>query len=195
MRCRDAKQWLAAQRDGNLAESEASKLEGHLQQCPVCRALEQRQGRLDTLLTSERQMASLLVSPPPASSTISTERIMQAVQQQRQISRQLQDIREHQQTRLARFQTVGPTLAAIIFFTLGSIPLLVLALVIIQPDLLIKALAWLNDVIAILAALMPYLQAGLETITGNNWLMASIALVFVLMMGVWLRLMRYPQEA
>ena len=88
MRCRDAKVWLTAQRDNDLARSEISTLQEHLKHCVVCRTHEERQKRLDTLL---HVPASRMYS------RISTERIMRAVEQQRRITQQLVDIRAVEQ--------------------------------------------------------------------------------------------------
>ncbi len=33
MRCREAKQWLAARRDGDLTQAETDTLQQHLQEC------------------------------------------------------------------------------------------------------------------------------------------------------------------
>ncbi|HLQ27600.1 MAG TPA: zf-HC2 domain-containing protein [Ktedonobacteraceae bacterium] len=186
MRCSDAKRWLAARRDGELAESDALNLQEHLKQCPACRAHEQR---LQCLYT-------LLLSPTPRSySSISTERIMLAVQHQKRITQQLEDIRKQQRLRIARMRVVGTPLAAITFFMLGSIPLLLLALTIVQPDLLVKTLSLLSDVIDVLIVLAQILQTGLTLVTHDNRLLLGVAFVLVVMMGMWLRLMRHPQEA
>src|SRR5207248_6212877 len=131
MPCRDAKLWLATQRDGDLTESDALALEEHLKHCPACRAYEQRLRCLNTLL---------LTPVPRMYSSISTERIMLAVQQQKRISQQLEDIRTQQRSRMARMGVVGAPLAAMALFTLVSIPLLLLALTIVQPDLLEQTL-------------------------------------------------------
>ena len=200
MRCRDAKKRLAAQRDGDLVQSDVMALQEHLKQCPVCHAAEQRQQRLDTLLCTSTPMERLQGPSSPSQpglpiQSISTEQIILAVQQQRRITQQLEDIRAQQQFRIARWRVVGPSLVAITFFTLGSIPLLLLAIAIVQPDLLVNTLSLLSDGISVLVARAPYLQAGLAIVTRNNWLLASIAFIFVVMMGMWLRLMRYPQEA
>ncbi|MFL5626345.1 MAG: zf-HC2 domain-containing protein [Ktedonobacteraceae bacterium] len=186
MRCRDARLWLAAQRDGDLVEADELKLQEHLKQCPACRTFEQRQHFLNTLL----------LSPTPRSySSISTERIMLAVERQQRISRQLQDIHAQQQSRIARMRGIGAFLAAITFFTLGSIPLLLLALTIVQPDLLEKTLSLLGDGVGALIVFAEYLQTGLTLVSSDNRLLLSTALVVVVMMGMWLRLMRHPQQA
>jgi len=187
MRCRDAKLWLAAQREGDLARPDALALQEHLKHCPACRAYEQRLGYLNTLL---------LTPPAPRKHpSISTERIMLAVEQRKQISRQLEDIRTQQQTRMARMRVVGAPLAAMALFTLVSIPLLVLALAIVQPDLLGQTLPLLSDVVGVLIVLAEFFQVGLKLITEDNWLLLGVAFVLVVMMGMWLRLMRHPQEA
>ena len=186
MRCRDAKLWLAAQRDGDLAPSDASALQEHLKQCTACRAFEQRLAGLNILLQA---------STPRTYSSISTERILLAVQRQRRISQQLEDIRTQQQFRMARMRVVVAPLAAITFFTLGSIPLLLLALTIVQPKLLEQTLSLLSNVVDMLILLAQYLQTGLTLITRDNRLLLGVALILVVMMGMWLRLMRHPQEA
>ncbi|MFL5586697.1 MAG: zf-HC2 domain-containing protein [Ktedonobacteraceae bacterium] len=186
MPCRDAKLWLAAQRDGNLTESDALAFEEHLEHCSACRAYEQRLRCLNTLL---------LTPAPPMYSSISTERIMLAVQQQKRISQQLEDIRTQQRSRMARMGAVGVPLAAIILFTLVSFPLLLLALAILQPDLLEQTLPLLGDIVGVLIVLAQYFQAGLTLITQDNRLLLGVAFVLVVMMGMWLRLMRHPQGA
>jgi len=186
MPCCDAKLWLAAQRDGDLTEPDALALEEHLKHCPVCRAYEQRLRSLNTLL---------LTPAPRVYSSISTERIMLAVQQQKRISQQLEDIRTQQRSRMARMGAVGVPLAAIILFTLVSFPLLLLALAILQPDLLEQTLPLLGDIVGVLIVLAEFFQVGLKLITEDNWLLLGVAFVLVVMMGMWLRLMRYPQEA
>ena len=186
MPCRDAKLWLAVQRDGNLTESDALALEGHLEHCSACRAYEQRLRCLNTLL---------LTPAPRMYSSISTERIMLAVQQQKRISQQLEDIRTQQRSRMARMGAVGAPLAAIILFTLVSFPLLLLALAILQPDLLEQTLPLLSDIVGVLIVLAQYFQAGLTIITRDDRLLLGVAFVLVVMMGMWLRLMRHPQEA
>ncbi|TMC22215.1 MAG: hypothetical protein E6J33_02945 [Chloroflexi bacterium] len=186
MPCRDAKLWLAAQRDGDLTESDALALEEHLKHCPVCRAYEQRLRSLNTLL---------LTPAPRVYSSISTERIMLAVQQQKRISQQLEDIRTQQRSRMARMGVVGAPLAAITLFTLVSFPLLLLALAILQPDLLGQTFPLLSDLVGVLIVLVQYFQAGLTIITRDNRLLLGVAFVLVIMMGMWLRLMRHPQGA
>lgn len=120
---------------------------------------------------------------------------MQAVLQQSRIIQQLEELHAQQQLRMARLRTIGTLLAAIGFFTLGSLPLLVLAIAIIQTDLVVKALSLLSSSIDILFVIGQYLQLGLTLVTHNNWLLSFVAFSVVVMMGMWLRLMRPPQEA
>ncbi|MBV9691968.1 MAG: zf-HC2 domain-containing protein [Ktedonobacteraceae bacterium] len=186
MRCRDAKQLLTARRDSNLTRSDEVTLQEHLHYCQPCRATEQQQQHLDTLLST---------SAPRICNSIPTEKIMLAIQQQRRISQQLEQLRTQQQTRIVRLRTVGMALAAATFFTLGSIPLLLLAITIEQTGLAVKALSLLSNVIDVLYILTQYLQTGLTIATRNSWLLSGVAFAVVVMMGMWLRLMRYPQEA
>jgi hypothetical protein len=188
MRCREAKQWLCTQRDGDdLAQAEASMLQDHLMHCAACRAFEQQIGRIETLLNRP--------SAPPAQPGMSTNHIMQAIQQQQCMAQQLEDLRLQQRQRFAHWRGIASALAAILFFTLGSIPLLLFAITIIQTDLVVKALASLNGVIDLLIIVAQYLQVGLTLVTRDNWLLSGLAFAVVIMMGMWLRLMRHPQEA
>jgi hypothetical protein len=184
MRCRDAKQCLVTQRD-DLSQSETATLQEHLKQCSDCQAVARRLHQME---------AALRTSAPRVCPSVSTEKIMQAVQQQRRISQQLEELRTQQQMRMGRLRTVGTALAAIGFFTLGSLPLLVLAITIIRTDLVVKALSLLSNVIDILFVIAQYSQIGLTLVTRNNWLLSVVAFSVVVMMGMWLRLMRPPQE-
>src|SRR5713101_6163611 len=112
MRCRDAKFWLTVQREDNPAQSEVSTVQEHLGRCGGCRSFELGQKRLDTLLPQGREKidtssTSSAVSPY-IYSNIPTERIMQAIQQHKRITQQLEDIRTKQQSRIARLHKVGP---------------------------------------------------------------------------------------
>jgi hypothetical protein len=186
MRCRDAKLWLTAQRDIDLAQSEISTLQEHLKQCAACDTYEKRQQRLDTLLHTP---------PFRLYSSISTERIMRAVELQRRITQQLEDLRVQQQTRIARLRILNPSFVALASIIIGLLLLFLLALLIFQTDLLIKALTLLSGGIDALVVLGQYLQTGLSLIIRDNWLLSGMALILVIMMGIWLRLMRHPQEA
>jgi hypothetical protein len=190
MRCRDAKHWLTAQRDTDLVmgkqHSESVQLQEHVQQCSGCHTFERRQQRLDNLLQP---------SPPRVYPGISTERIMHAVERQKRITQQLENIQAQQQARLARMSKAGPKIAGIVFLVTGMLTIGLLSLFIFQPDIFVTMLSSLSGVIDVLFLLTQYLQAGLALITRENWLLSGVALVLVVMMGLWLRLMRYPQEA
>ncbi len=185
MYCRDAKQWLITQHE-HLSQAETATLQEHLKQCPDCHAVEQRLHRIEAVLPP----AAPCVCP-----SVSTEKIMQAVLQQSRIAQQVEELRTQQQLRMARLRTVATLLAAIGFFTLGSLPLLVMAIAIIRTDLVVKALSLLSNVIDILFIIGQYSQIGLTLLMRNNWLLSVVAFFVVVMMGMWLRLMRPPQEA
>ncbi|HTK09124.1 MAG TPA: zf-HC2 domain-containing protein [Ktedonobacteraceae bacterium] len=187
MRCRDAKEKLAAQRDHDLAPLDAAALQEHLHMCPSCRALQHSAHSVDSLLSA--------TVTPRVHRSISTDSIMLAIQHQSKISQQLEDIHKQQQTRVARLRPAGAAFAALSFFTLSTIPLLVLAITIVQTDLVVQALALLNGVIDALIILMQYLLSALYLLSRNNWLLSGVAFSVVIMMGMWLRLMRHPQEA
>jgi len=187
MRCHDAREKLGIQRDGgDLAPSEAQALEDHLKRCSSCRAFEQNLQQINFVLN---------VSPPRTQPNVSTEQIMLAIQQRKRITQQLEDIHQQQQSRLERLRPIGATCTALGIFTLSSIPLLLLAMAIIQTDLAVKVLYLLNGVIDLFIILAQYIQAEQAMIERNSWLLSATAFAVVVMMGMWLRLMRHPQEA
>jgi len=71
----------------------------------------------------------------------------------------------------------------------------VLAITIVQTDLMVQALALFNGVIDALIILTEYMFSGLNMLSRNGWLLSGVAFSMVIMMGMWLRLMRHPQEA
>jgi len=183
MRCRDAKFWLTVQRDDDPVQSEVSTVQEHLQRCGGCRSYEQSQQRLDTLLPRGQERID--------SAAISTERIMLAIQQHKRITQQLEDIRTKQQSRMARLHRVGPSIA-VLCFAIAALPLLLFA---IQPQLVVKVFTLLSGGIEAFFVIAQYVEAELVLITQNSLLLSGVALALVIMMGLWLRLMRYPQEA
>jgi hypothetical protein len=185
MRCRDAKYRLTAQHEGDLAQPEPLPVQEHPVGSHNCHSYERHEQRTD----------SMFKAPSPRQyQPISTGRIMQAVQQQRQITRQLEDIRIQQKSRLAHLRILPP-LIALAFSSIGGLAVLVLGLAFFQPDVLVKILGLLGDGIEVVFLVVQYLQTGLALITRNKMILSGIALVLVVMMGMWLRLMRYPQEA
>jgi hypothetical protein len=120
---------------------------------------------------------------------------MHAVKQQQCITQQLEELRQQQRLRIERMRTIGATTVAIGIFTLSSIPLIVLAMLLLQTDVVMDILLLLKGVIDVFFILTQYLQNGLTMLTYNNWLLSGVAFAMVIMMGMWLRLMRPPQEA
>jgi hypothetical protein len=189
MRCRDAKIWLNVQRDGDLelpTVTIATDLQAHLRQCVVCREF-------------ARQVSCVRVPlqtpAAPVQGSISTDQIMHAVKQRQRITQQLEELRQQQRIRIERIRTIGATGVAISIFTLSSIPLILLVMLILQTDVAMNTLSLLNGVVDVFFILTQYLQNGLTMLTYNNWLLSAVALAMVVMMGMWLRLMRPPQEA
>jgi len=120
---------------------------------------------------------------------------MRAVEQQKRITQQLEDLRMQQRTRIARLRIFTPRFAAFTYLTIGLISLSLFALLIFNTGLVVNVLASLSGVIDALVSLAQYLQSGLALVLQENWLLSAMALVLVIMMGMWLRLMRHPQEA
>ncbi len=210
MRCRDAKFWLTVQRDDDPMQSDAPTVQEHLQRCGGCYSFEQGQKRLDTLLPRERgkvgvgssgnylptstsngQAQRLPQQSSHMQSNISTERIMQAIQVRKQITQQLEDIRTKQQSRMVHLHRVVPSLA-VVFFAIGALPLL---LFIVRPHLVVQFITQLSGAIDLFMTFVQYVQTDLTLVTRNSLLLSGVAFVLVVMMGLWLRLMRAPQEA
>jgi predicted anti-sigma-YlaC factor YlaD len=188
MYCHDVKEWLSTQPESDHSPSDAQALEEHLQTCSSCRAFKARLHFVEAVTYSS---APCTVEQE----SISTDRIMQAIQQRKRIGAQLEELRRQQQSRMAHWGTVGAACVALCCFVLSSIPLLLLALCLVQTDLTVKALSVLNNIIDVFIILAQYLQVGLTMITRNNWLLSALAFAVIVMTGMWLRLMRYPQEA
>ena len=188
MRCRDAKYQLTAQRETEPDQSEFNvlRVQEHLKQCAGCRSFERRQTYVDAMLKPESGRAYR---------TISTDRIMQAVEREKRISQQLEHIQSRQQVRLARVSKAGPKIAAGAFLTTGALVLGLVALFLFQPEVFISLLSPLSGFIDALYALTAYVRAGLTLISSQNWVLSGVAFMVVVMMGMWLRLMRYPREA
>lgn len=128
-------------------------------------------------------------------SSISTERIMRAVEQQRRITDQLVGLQAQQQARVARVKGAGKKLLIAMIVLTGMVTLGLLFLFIFQPDQFLAMLFFLSGAIDIIMQLARYLSPGLTFITQQNWLLAGAALVIVVMVGIWVHLMRTPHEA
>jgi hypothetical protein len=186
MRCRDAKVWLTAQRENDLKQSQVTAFHEDVKHRSACHTHEQYYQRTDFGLNSPT---------PRMFTSISTERIMQAVERQKRITEQFEDLRTQQRTRIARLRIFTPRFATLTYLSMGFISLLLLALLIFNTDIVVNVLESFGGVIDILAILAQYLQSGLAFVLHQEWLLSAMALVLVLMMGMWLRLMRHPQEA
>jgi formate/nitrite transporter FocA (FNT family) len=127
-------------------------------------------------------------------SSISTERIMQAVEEQRRVSQQLEDLRMQQRQRTAQLSAVGLKLMAILWCISGALAGGFILLLIMQPELLDQTLNSLDGSIAFVIALATQIEQGLSLIPSSSWLLSAAALAVVLMMGLWIRLMRHPQD-
>jgi len=185
MRCHETKEWLGTQCDGSRALLLAPALQEHLKECPACRAF----------LHCQQDLDGVLDAPTPViRASISTAQIMQAVQKRKRVTQQLEDIRRQQRTRMERLRPVGAVSLAVGLFTLSSIPLFFFAMFIIQTDFAAKALSLLSGIIDICIIFAQYIQEELTLLTRHSWLLSVMAFAVVIMMGMWLRLMRYPQE-
>ena len=178
MRCRDDKDHFAAQRASHSRWSTAEN---------------EARNTADTSSVKDEQPQML--PPSRAYPSISTERIMQAVEQQRRVSQQLEDLRTQQKQRTAFLRTTGLKLIAALCGVLGVLGIVFVILLLARPDLLERTLDTLSGGIATLLMLEESIRSGLSLIPLSSWLLSGAALLVVLMMGLWLRLMRYPQEA
>jgi len=169
MRCRDVRKTV--QRDSSSANS----------------AADQKRWQADTYKPQ-------VTSPSRMYPGISTERIMRAVDQQKRITQQLDDLRTQQKQRAALLSGTCLKLTAGVCFSVGILAIVLFALSLFQPDILVQLLALSSDTIALLVAVSDGVGVALSLIPSNSWLLAGSALAVVLLMGMWLRLMRYPRE-
>lgn len=181
MRCHGAKRTVSAQRKGHgVPSGEQSRLvkDVHASSGPF------NQGTALPGTPVER-----------GCSGISTERIMHAVERQRRITQQLDNLRAQQRQRTAFLRTTGLKLIAWLGCVLGLLISAFVVVLVYQPVLLVRTLILFSSFIALLLAVGADIQAGLLLLPSNNWVLSGAALVVVLMMVMWLHLMRYPREA
>jgi len=119
---------------------------------------------------------------------------MQAVEEQRRVSQQLEDLRLQQKQRTAHLRTTGLKFIGVLWCLSGALAGGFVLLLIMQPVLLDRTLNSLDDSIAILVMLAEQVKLGLSLIPSSSWLLSAAALAVVLMMGLWIRLMRHPQD-
>ncbi|HEU5375610.1 MAG TPA: hypothetical protein VFV38_09240 [Ktedonobacteraceae bacterium] len=156
--------------------------------------LEAEDARIQPDILRQSQPASLPdIAPSRMYPNISTERIMRAVEQQKRITQQLEDLRTQQQQRTALLRTAGLKFVVGAFCLLGFLASVLVILFIFQPDMLVRTLTLLSDVIALFVAVGEDIKIELSLIPSNSWLLSGAALVVVLMMVMWLRLMRHPR--
>jgi hypothetical protein len=182
MRSRDAKDPLTVQRTSHPAQPAEYDTTEQTRKCSSCSEYDRR-----------NEQPTQLLEPSP-SCTISTERIMQAVEQQRRITQQLDDLCTKQQQRAVRLYRTSLKFLLGMSLSFGILASVFIVLSLIQPDILVQLLAKLSDTIAILVAVEEGIKTTLSLIPSNSWLLSGAALVIVLMVGMWLRLMRYPQK-
>jgi predicted anti-sigma-YlaC factor YlaD len=192
MWCRDARTWLQAQYEGKEDSTEARAVEQHLHSCASCRDFDRKQRRMRGVAGYTDENRSQTASD--ATTGISTERIMQAVQQHKQISDQVAVMREQQKVRDAHFSKIGFAGIALSILLVSSVPLFFLIVVVVQTSVADRALDFLNGIIDIVVVVGQYMQAGLTQVTHNNMLFTAVACVVVVMIVMWFRLMRLPKR-
>jgi len=141
------------------------------------------------------QVADHPVAVPVMRASISTEKIMQAVQQQRRITQQFEHILRQQEERMEQIRPLVTAGIALGLLAVSSIPLFCVILLLTRTDLLANGISLFGGFLDICIILSQYLLERLTLLTQNTWLLSGTALAVVVMMGMWLRLMRSPQEA
>ncbi len=178
MRCRDAKNRLIGQRASHLARPEENEEEKYGGPCSP------GPEQLEPLVTSSSHMCP----------GISTERIMQAVDRQRRITQQLDDLRVQQKQRTAFLRVAGLKLVVAVCYASGILGAVFVILLLLRPEMLAQTLDLLGNGVAALLIVEEDIKLGLSLIPSSSWLLSGVALVAVLMMGLWVHLMRHPQE-
>lgn len=134
-------------------------------------------------------------SVPVMRASISTEKIMQAVQQQRKVTQQFEHILRQQEERMEHIRPIVTAGIALGLLAVSSIPLFLVILLLARMDLLANTISLFSGFLDICIILSQYLLERLTLLTQNTWLLSGTALTVVVMMGMWLRLMQSPQEA
>ncbi len=191
MRCRDARVWLQTAHNGKEGAEEVQAVEDHIRGCVACRDFERKQRRLQSIVGQAD--ANTYTTEAREGTGLSTERIMQAVQQQKQVSDQVACMQQQQKVRDAHFSKIGAVGIAFSILLLSSIPLFFLITMMVQATIADRTLNFFNGVIDIVVVVGQYMQAGLTLITRNNILFTAVACVVVVMIGMWFRLMRLPK--
>lgn len=133
-------------------------------------------------------------SPVRGCGSISTERIMQAVEERRRVSQQLEDLRFQQKQRTAHLRIASLKLMGVLWCLSGVLIGGFLLLLLMRPALFERTINALDGTIALLVMLAEQVKEGLSLIPSSSWVLSIAALVVVLLMGLWLRLMRHPQD-
>jgi predicted anti-sigma-YlaC factor YlaD len=188
MHCQQAKRSLIAQREHANAPTEFQDeaVREHLRACSTCRAFEQRLRSAQMVQPSSVQRVY---------SSISTERIMQAVAQEKFAAKQVEAMRVQQQRRMVQQRSIVLPTLLIFAFTLLVIPLLLATVAMIEPDMVANMPPALSGLIYMIMLGVQYLHTGSTLITKDTALLVIGALALVIMVGMWLRLMRNPRQA
>jgi hypothetical protein len=187
MRCRDARQWLLNQGSEEEAPQQKQLVLEHLARCPACQTYRRQQQQVGRLLQQS--------SPAPVPCNLSTEQIMQAIYLRQRTTRQLEQLRLQERSRLARLRPLGSSLLIVLLLLTASLPVVLFVLFFIEPEVLVSLLPVLGGVVDVLLIAAQYLLLGLSIVSQDNLLLAALAFVLLLLAGIWLRLMRVPQEA
>jgi hypothetical protein len=104
-------------------------------------------------------------------------------------------LRLQQKQRTAYLRIMSLKLMGVLWCISGALAGGFVLLLIIQPVLLERTLNSLDGAIAILVLVAEQVKSGLSLVPSRSWLLSIAALAVVLMMGLWIRLMRHPQDA
>ena len=208
MRCQDVREQLLHRLNSESTSvskvqvtSHETELEAHLRLCSACRVFKRQHvfSRLDNTSPTPPATPTIPVQHVPSVSSpsvmsvpghVSTSSIMLAVKRQEKITQQVEHMQQQQQVRVARMRTGGLAFALLTFLALGSIPLVLAVILLVQTDMMVNLLSFLRSIIDVGYVLALSLQTALIVVTHNNLLLSLLAFVVVLMMAMWIRLMR-----
>jgi hypothetical protein len=125
---------------------------------------------------------------------ISTERIMQAVEQQKRITRELEDLCMHQRASALRMRRTTIRLMVGASGLCGLLALTFILLTLFQPEVLAHLLNLAGSSIALGFAIGEEIKAALAPLPSNSWFFSGVALALVALVSLWVRLMHYPRE-
>jgi hypothetical protein len=119
---------------------------------------------------------------------------MQAVEQQKRVTQELEDLCVRQQASAQRLRQTTISLMVGASGVCGLLALTFILLTLFQPEILAHLLNLAGSTIALGFAVGEEIKTALAPLPSNSWFFSGVALAIVAMVGLWLHLMHCPRE-